>query len=386
MTDVLGNTGKSASPGAQDVRIERYRLQSEARRLVSPKDALQGCLRWPVGGGNGRVAVKYRRKAQYAFYGGLQTCGQIWKCPVCAAKITERRRKLWEHALNSKVITTTQYEDGAVAKLISHGWSLAMATFTLEHHFGEELQSVIGRLERAYQLMWSGKWAVKFKASGSIVGTVRAMEVTHGMNGWHPHIHCLFIMEGAGMRYQHASARSDLQERWHRVVGKAGGSNVRSLGCVFTVADIRSIEYIDKMGIETVYRKLDKGQISETTKYPTKKGRGDNVGLFGLLALSAGGGAEAGSLWQQAQVSLKHRKHIATSQGLLRRLGASIELSDNNLAATEIDDYGDELLAILERAEWDVIDRRELRAQLLNIAQSGNAQTVQDFLVEVGAR
>lgn len=122
------------------------------------------------------------------------------------------------------------------------------------------------------------------------------------------------------------------------------------------------------------------------TKYPTKKGRGDNVGLFGLLALSADGKTAAGARWEAAQTELKGRKHIATSKGLLRTLGASQELSDDRLAATDLPEQGDEILALLERDQWEVIDRRNLRGELLNVAMSGNKETVSDFLIEVGAR
>lgn len=385
MTNPLGNTGKSASIVAAEARLERYRLQSHARTLVSPHDALQGCLRWPTGGGNGRVAVKYRRAVQYAYYGGLQTCGQVWKCPVCAAKITERRRQLWIAALGGKEITTTEVEDSIIVKHITHGYRLAMATFTVSHTQDEHLIDVIHRLNRAYQLLWSGRWAVEFKRDYTVIGTVRALETTYGDNGWHPHIHCMFVTTKDDMRYSVPEIRGILSGRWARCVNKAGGFASQSVGTTFTVADVRAIEYIDKMGIETIYRKRDSGAISEVTKYPTKKGRGSSVGMFGLLALSADGETRAGAHWQTAIHVLKGKKHIATSKGLLRQLGASQELSDDNLASTDLHETGDEVLALLERPQWDIIDRRNLRGDLLNVAQSGSREAVSDFLVEVGA-
>lgn len=380
----LGNTGKSASLRAAEARVDRYMLQSEARRLVSHKDALQGCLRWPTGGGNGRVAVYYRRAASYAFYGGLQTCGQIWKCPVCAAKITERRRQLWTSALGGKVITQTEIEDSIVVKNISHGYSLAMATFTISHTFSDKLIDVINRLSRAYDLLWSGKWAVEFKREYQVVGTVRALEITHGDRGWHPHIHCLFVIKGEGMRYSLLEIRDKLSKRWSRVVNKAGGFASIDNGCDFRVADVKAVEYIDKLGIDTTYHRLDRAQISEVTKFPVKRGRGDNVALFGMLGKSLQGDDLAAGRWQLAQAILKGRKHISTSRGLLRLLGASQELSDDKLASREVVHFDDEVLALLERPQWDVIDRLNARAELLNVAQSGSREAVQDFLIEMG--
>lgn len=380
----LGNTAKSASLRAAEARVDRYMLQAEARRLVSHQDRLQGCLRWPTGGGNGRVAVYYRRKADYAFYGGLQTCGQIWKCPVCAAKITERRRRLWEQAFSGKVVTTTEIEDSIIVKNVAHGYSMAMATFTISHAFSDRLTDVIERLTRAYDLLWSGEWAVKFKRAYQVVGTIRALEITHGNHGWHPHIHCLFVIEGEGMRYSMIEVRDNLKLRWAQSAQKAGAFASIDSGCDFRVADIRVVEYIDKLGIDTTYQRLDRSQIAEVTKYPTKKGRGENVALFGMLGRSLQGDDLATENWQLAQAILKGRKHISTSRGLLRLLGASQELSDDRLASREVVKYDDEVLALLERSQWDIIDRLNARAELLNVAQSGSREVVHDFLVEMG--
>jgi len=381
----LGNTAKTTSIDAANARLERYRLQATARRLVHPLDRLQGCLRWPTGGGNGRVAIKYRRAVGYAYYGGLQTCGQIWKCPVCAARITERRRALWVQALSGKEIATTEIEDSIIVKHISHGFQLAMATFTIQHEKSDRLIDTLQRLERAYQLLWSGRWAVEFKTEYQVIGTVRAMELTYGENGWHPHIHCMFVTVGDGMRYSVLELRGKLSKRWATNANKAGGFASVENGVDFTVADVRTIEYINKLGIQTVYEKRDSGTVSEVTKYPTKTGRRASVGLFGLLALAASDNDISGSHWQLAQAIMKGRRHIATSRGLLRRLGASQELSDDLLAATDIYETGDEMLALLERPQWDIIDRKELRGDLLNVAQTGSREAVQDFLLEVGA-
>ena len=386
MNNSLGNTAKSASTTPDEARVERYRMQSEARRLLPPLDRVQGCLRWPTGGGNGRVAVKYRRKAGYAYYSGLQTCGQIWKCPVCAGKITERRRLLWSQAIAKPKNAETVIEDGILVKHVASHYRLAMATFTIQHNKGDSLEELLSILDRAYQLTWSGRWAVQYKSQAETIGTVRALEVTNGENGWHPHIHCLFITQSDDMRYSLVWYANTLKSRWIKSVIKAGGNASFSHGVDFRVADISVVEYIDKIGMDVSYTKQSTGIVSEATKYPTKKARGEGAGLFGMLGQSTDGNSSASLNWLTAQRNLKGRRHIAPSKGLLRTLGASQELTDDNLAATDLHQIGDETLALLERSEWDIIDRRELRAQLLNIAQTGNAQTVEDFLVEVGAR
>jgi len=383
---LLGNTTDNASIARDQARIERFRLQGTARRLLSLKDRIQDCVRTPTGGGNGNVAVKYRPSTGRAFYGGLVTCGQIWKCPVCAQKITERRRVLWHEALRAKNISATEIEDSIVVKHVDSTYHLAMATFTISHTSEESLFDVITRLERAYQILWSGRWAVDFKSEYRTLGTVRGLETTHGASGWHPHIHTMFVTVGPSMRYELLSIRDRLAARWKHCVEKAGGIASLYAGVHFTVADYQAIEYIDKMGIETHYTKRDDGAVSEVTKYPTKKARRGNDGLFGLLGNASDGDKQSAQDWQEAMHVMKGRRHVRTSNGLLRKLNASQELSDNNLAATEIHEIGDMTLALLTYKQWDVIDRRNLRAQLLNVANTGDAQTVEDFLIEVGAR
>jgi hypothetical protein len=386
MTDVLGNTTNYASQQRDMARLERFRLQGTARRLLSLNDRIQDCVRKPTGGGNGNVAVKYRPSTKRAFYGGLMTCGQIWKCPVCAQKITERRRVLWQEALRNKTISTTEVEDSIIVKHIDFTNHLAMATFTISHNSDESLYDVITRLERAYQLMWSGKTAAQFRTTYKLVGSVRGLETTKGVNGWHPHIHCMFVTQGPTMRYEQIGILDVLSLRWSKCAVKAGGMATQYAGTKFAVADIGMIDYVDKFGIETHYAKRDSGAISEATKYPTKKAREGSAGLFGLLGMASDGDKHAAQDWQEAQRVMRGRRHIRTSNGLLRRLNASQELSDNNLAATEQHEVGDRTLALLTYKQWDVIDRRELRGQLLNVANTGDPLTVEDFLVEVGAR
>ena len=99
----------SAENGIPDLlqrRVMRYILQSAARELL-PGERVAKCLRVMVparvipdmgvtwhqtSGGAGRVQVLYSKKRARAFYGNLAQCASVWHDPVCASKITERRR------------------------------------------------------------------------------------------------------------------------------------------------------------------------------------------------------------------------------------------------------------------------------------------------------
>ena len=52
-------------------------------------------------------------------FGGVETCGSVWMCPVCAAKVTEGRKE------DIDAVLSTHNRAGGVAY---------MATLTIPHH------------------------------------------------------------------------------------------------------------------------------------------------------------------------------------------------------------------------------------------------------------
>ena len=65
------------------------RAQSVARDIL-PDSRTAKCLR--IRAHDRDVQVWKSKKHKTASYGGLQTCGSVWVCPVCGAKVVERRR------------------------------------------------------------------------------------------------------------------------------------------------------------------------------------------------------------------------------------------------------------------------------------------------------
>ncbi len=82
---------------ARDARLLRWALQAEARALL-PDERVAECLRAinPLAAG---VQVLHSPLHQVAHYKSLIVCGSVWMCPLCAAKISERRRAELEQAI-----------------------------------------------------------------------------------------------------------------------------------------------------------------------------------------------------------------------------------------------------------------------------------------------
>ena len=72
-----------------DRMADRFALQSVARSIL-PKSRTAKCLR--IRAYQRDVEVWKSKEHNTASYGGLQTCGSVWTCPVCSSKIAERRR------------------------------------------------------------------------------------------------------------------------------------------------------------------------------------------------------------------------------------------------------------------------------------------------------
>ena len=154
-------------------RVQRFALQSESARLL-PKERVAEALRSMVPLSAG-VAVQHTPSTKSAHYSGLKTCASVWHCPVCAAKISERR---W--------IELQQI----IAKHVEMGGSVYMTTYTISHKRYDDLQELLSRFLEARRKAKAGRRGQSLKKDFEICGTVSVLEVTWSeANGWHVHVH-----------------------------------------------------------------------------------------------------------------------------------------------------------------------------------------------------
>ena len=85
----------------QEQRLLRWALQAKARYLL-PYERVARCMRnvnpMTIG-----VQVLHSPEHQVAHYASLIVCGSVWMCPLCAAKISERRREELERAISRHI-------------------------------------------------------------------------------------------------------------------------------------------------------------------------------------------------------------------------------------------------------------------------------------------
>jgi hypothetical protein len=111
------------------------------------------------------------------FCRGVLACGRQWGCPVCAARRARKRADEIKRLLFGCGDRTVQ-----------------MLTLTVTHRRGQALRDLCSVLLRALNRLRTRR-RVRELFARHVEATVRALEVTHGRNGWHPHLHVLLVTD-----------------------------------------------------------------------------------------------------------------------------------------------------------------------------------------------
>lgn len=344
--------------GAQNEGLlRRFALQNGARHLLENK-RLNGCTRWLTFGAGGVDLIAYPtlNKAKFS---GLQTCSSVWMCPVCAAKITERRRSL-ELA-------------PALLQARSQGLHVFMVTYTLRHNHSDRLGDLLAGLKAARKHSRSGAKYQAIAQKYGIVGSIRCLEVTHGDNGWHPHFHELLFLEALPDR---VALVADLRSQWDAGLSKAGLKAVNAHGCDVAATYKHVEDYIAKYGRDPKW-----GVAEEMSKQPVKKAR-DKSGrsAFQLLSdFTFEGDLKAGALFTEYAQALHGWRQLYWSPGLKKRFAVD-DLTDDQIEALNEHDKLAVKMDTLTEAEWRCISADDLRGQLLNVVSTGDRAALDTFL------
>jgi hypothetical protein len=84
----------------------------------------------------------------------------------------------------------------AAAAWIQADNEVYMLTFTARHVAVMALAALLNLISAAFRSVIRGRPWRRLCDELGIAGTIRSLEVTHGANGFHPHLHCLLFIEG----------------------------------------------------------------------------------------------------------------------------------------------------------------------------------------------
>lgn len=270
----------SAEPDGQCQAFSPFRLQAEMRSAGLLHERSRRCRMRRL---TDRVQVTIDERGTPSIT-GCETCGSVWDCPCCATRIMHERAEQLTYACN----WWRQEKKGKVYLL----------TLTVRHQFGTALEPLFAGVANAFRSLTSASF-LPWRANVS--HSVRAIEVTHGANGWHPHLHVLVFAEGELSQ----GFIEQLQARWQSCVAAHIGESAipeRAIGC-----DVRegsaAAKYIQKMGLEV-------------TSVASKEGREGNRTPWQLAHAALDGDRTARAAWGEYVRATYGKKQLTWSRKL----------------------------------------------------------------------
>ncbi len=345
--------------GPDTARQERHALRDRAADLTG----------WERLGECGRARTQpgvelWRGEGGGVHYRGLATCGSIWTCPVCSTKIATRRAE--------EVCELVEAHEADPAHAVY------MATFTIRHRASDRAKALREMVALAWRKLQNRRGWRAFKDDFGVIGTVRALEVTHGKkNGWHPHVHVLIFTDRPIKN--EAQAAAALYWEWSQVVAKLGGTTERKAFHMRRASKgVIAAEYVAKWGAG-----------HEVAKGAHKDAAGRSV--WDLLKASEHD-ASAGRLFVEYAEAFKGARHLTYSRGLREGYGLRDAASDQELAEAdeqlelhdpetgEVIAESPERLAFFDHATWAQVVGRGWTGLLLDIASADGREGVETWL------
>lgn len=350
---------KALEPAAPEVaaarQAQRYRML-DGLRQVSSKPRLRRC-KTPIGNSHTGVVPHPDGTAHLT---GVESCAGVWDCPVCGPKIRAARM--------ADVMTAIELHEG-------NDGGFVFGTVTLAHNKGDllvDLLKVLGDM-----MVWMGRQRAykQMKKRLGIIGDIRALEVTCGCHGWHPHRHYLYLTEGQVSDDAVAAFEAIMFALQTRYLLKIGWKPGRERTGV-RLDPVRD-------GADAAGKYVTKLQASwEMTRSDLKKSRaadGHGAMPFDLLAIVIDRGPEEAAaelaLWREYEQAMKGKSAVRFSRGLRGALGMGAEASDEELAEDQAEEA--DVLVYLSAPLARRMARAGHRAALL--ASAGRA-SVRDVL------
>jgi len=363
-----------------DLRRERYRLQRTAGPILGLRHRINYCH---MALGHQKDNAEVRESSGRYSLGGLAVCGNVWACPVCSSRVAERRADEIRQAM------TWAKRQGLHPHLV---------TLTTRHNAMQSAAELVGAISEAWRYVTSHR---RYKRPGGprskpglrsfygIEGYIKALEVTHGGHGWHPHFHLvMFTRKKMG-----EAARAELSALWRDAIQAQGYEPPSDSHGVDIQDGSKAGEYINKYGDDGELLKRRQGEkagqavtwdaADELTKANIKRGRGQNRKPFQLLQDAADGCEESARLYREYVAAFKGRSQLQWSPGLKAAVGVD-EVSDEEMA----EQAGDAVMVLaIPRRLWQpfasaVRCKRggASRASLLQLAERGGLDAVARYL------
>lgn len=366
----LGDKNTPEGRSVDDYARERYQLDGRIKRILRADAMKREPGKFPanvhrtIGCTWIRIAdlsmVRPVERDSY-HYKGLATCGSVHACPICSAKIQERRRQ-------------------EVVQLIAHAARIkrppVMVSYTFPHRVDQPLSLLLNLQQAAIKHLRGSRAYMALMLKAGNAGRVRNLEVTHGANGWHPHTHELLLLHG---EVPPEWLRDELAALWLKACRKVGlFLQDRDDEAAFLrhsvdarTGDAGVAGYMAKLDDQTKW-----GLSHELTKSSSKQGRRAGSHPFKLA-----NDAHTHALFLEYVHAMKGQRQLVWSRGLKDQVGV-VEKSDDEIAREEVAKIAD-AIAVHPQA-WKVVQGNDARWELTNAAKLGGSVAVAELLAVLG--
>ena len=353
----LENNANSVATAGQslDHRAERWAARGALWHLSSLKRC-QKCGRWSILPDG---SVQVRANGAAVGYAGLNSCGSVWVCPVCNAKVQAVRR----------------LEVGVALAKVLDGGGAAFGAYTVRHHLGSRLDPTWRGLSASWRAVARDRTVRRVRALLGLVGGLRAAEVTYGANGWHPHLHPVHVFDRPVSVDGVASLHAAQFAAWSRAAERLGLDAptlaAQDLHLVTgATAHVELGDYFTKASYAPTSEAVGWEMTSTQTKSRTRANESRTPwDLLGAVYLD--GDADALDLWHTWERDSKGKRALTWSRGLRARVGLDVEATDEEIAEREVGSRQDVGLVV---TDWTpVAEQPRLGAGLLAaVGPAGN--------------
>jgi hypothetical protein len=373
---------RGASSGA-DFRDSRFAAQ---RTLwdESSLGAVRHCGRsLSKHAGDGQtVAVKMTDgKAGFA---GLQSCGSPWACPVCSGKIAPVRAAdiqaaidAW-HAMGKRVVFNTftmRHKSSQTLKDLWDGLSYAFGLVTSGSSWERDSDLYGGQAIERTKTRQLNKVKYQEVLPGNRINFIRAVEVTHGDNGWHVHIHALMFCNDKMTQGDATKLGLSMFGRWKRaLVNKGFAAPTREHGIDSKIVPLDGSVPLGEYFAKAVYGQPRKPKKLQPVGWELaggmgKLGRRENRTPFQILEdIVTNGDADDLKRWFIFEQSSKGRRQITWSHGFRALLGLDVEKTDEEIAAEQL--KGQTVMTFIF-TEWQHYKLYLHKGRILTLAELG---------------
>lgn len=335
-------------------------------------------------------------------YTGNMCCHNPWGCPICARKVSEKRKKGLSKLINAHF---DMFEPD----------SISASLFTIPHGLGDDLKDISDRLLKCYSDMTHSRGYKTLMKTLYGCGSSRANEVTWAIvNGFHPHLHVLNFFEKCLILDVNFLADT-LFSLWCKALQKNGFSlpSRKAFGCKIIPSSKVGIDAVasyfakpeadvndaDVQGYLKKHKNVRgvKGRdVSgwttehEMTKWHLKQAQQDGenfrYSMFdfprGYAIATANGDEETRkkfrALWLNYRTAFKRKSQLYTRHKYLKI--AELELSDEELGAEAPEEKETKVVYSIPFELWLMVVYMGARGTLLEMARRSGVDGIEKAL------